>query len=105
MNQAESYHSNESMVGEKYVCKMQRILNKLRSEIMDKQKLSGESVHALTRESQLRLMNYKELHLHRESIGEDELNTVYEKMSVTEREIADEGVSALGFIIERLDDK
>ncbi len=58
---------------------------------------------ALTRESQRRLMNYKELYLHRDSIGEEELMTLYEKMTVVEKEVADESISALTFIIDALD--
>lgn len=82
---------------------MQRILDKLRSEIAFKGPVSRESNMALMRESQLRLMNYKELYLHRESIGEEELQALYEKMSVIEKAIADKGVSALTYIIEALD--
>lgn len=48
-------------------------------------------------------MNYKELYLHRDSIGEEELMTLYEKMTVVEKEVADESISALTFIIDALD--
>ncbi len=99
----ENYQSYHSITSETFIRKMQRILDKLQSEIAAKQQSSKETIAALTRESQLRLMNYKELYLHRESIGEVELSALYENMSVTEKEIADEGISALTFIIEALD--
>ncbi|MDV6249770.1 hypothetical protein [Vibrio sp. EA2] len=84
--------------------KMQRIIDKLRSEIAAKQHTSVESVVALTRESQLRLMNYKELYLHRESIGDDELKALYKNMSEIEKVIADEGVQTLTYMIQALDE-
>ncbi|MCA0936456.1 hypothetical protein LCL85_13025 [Vibrio alginolyticus] len=99
----ENYQSHYAIASEESVRKLQRILDKLISEMVDKQHYSGQSAVILTRESQLRLMNYKELYLHRDSIGEEELMTLYEKMSVVEKEIADEGISALTFIIEALD--
>ncbi len=99
----ENYQACQSITNGKAARKMQRILDKLRSEIVDYQHDSNGSAMRLTRESQLRLMNYKELYLHRESIGEVELSALYENMSVTEKEIADAGVSALTFIIEALD--
>jgi hypothetical protein len=98
-----NYQSCYSTTSEEFICKMQRILDKLRSEIAFKGPVSRESNMALMRESQLRLMNYKELYLHRESIGEEELQALYEKMSVIEKAIADKGVSALTYIIEALD--
>ncbi|MGP8308523.1 hypothetical protein [Vibrio sp. YIC-376] len=101
----ENYQSCYSTTSEAFIRKMQCILDKLRSEIADKPQVSSENTIALTRESQFRLMNYKELYLHRESIGEEELQTLYETMSVIEKVIADEGVSALTYTIEALDRK
>ncbi len=98
----ENHQSDHSMEHEKSVSKMQRILDKLRNEIVDKQHASKGVT--LMRESQLRLMNYKELYLHREEIGEEELTTLYANMSVTEREIADGGLATLTFVIEALDE-
>ncbi|MEX3071124.1 hypothetical protein AB3Y13_04840 [Vibrio alginolyticus] len=99
----ENDQSHYAIASEKSIRKLQRILDRLISEIVDKQRHLIQSTAALTRESQLRLMNYKELYLHRDSIGEEELMKLYENMSVVEKEIADEGISALTFIIEALD--
>lgn len=100
----ENYQSYHLTTNETNIRKMQRILDTLRSEIADKQQTFGRSVLALTRESQLRLMNYKELYLHRESIGEEELQTLYKSMSKTEKVIADEGTHALTYMIQALDE-
>lgn len=103
MEEMQNYQSYKSMTSEISVRKMQRVLEKLVSETVEKQLSSKQSAAALIRESQLRLMNYKELYLHRESIGEEELTKLYEKMSGVEKEVADEGISALTFMIEALD--
>lgn len=100
----EHYQSYHSTTNETDIRKMQRILDTLLSEIADKQQTSGGDVLALTRQSQSRLMNYKELYLHRELIGEDELQTLYNNMSETEKVIADEGVDALTYMIQALDE-
>lgn len=100
----ENYQSYHLTTNETDIRKMQRILDTLRSEIADKQQAFGKGVLALTRESQLRLMNYKELYLHRESIGEEELQTLYKSMSKTEKVIADEGIRALTYMIQALDE-
>ena len=100
----EHYQSCHSTTNETDIRKMQRILDTLLSEIVDKQQTSGGDVLALTRESQSRLMNYKELYLHRELIGEEELQTRYNNMSETEKVIADEGVDALTYMIQALDE-
>ena len=100
----ENYQSYHSTTNETDIRKMQRILDALLSEIADKQQTSGGDVLALTRESQSRLMNYKELYLHRKSIGEEELQTLYKSMSKTEKVIADEGADALTYMIQALDE-
>nr|WP_319557038.1 hypothetical protein [uncultured Vibrio sp.] len=101
MGNNQSYHLTTN---ETDIRKMQRILDMLRSEIADKQQTVRRGVLALMRESQLRLMNYKELYLHRESIGKEELQTLYNCMSETEKVIADEGVHALTYMIQALDE-
>ncbi len=105
MNEMVNKQSDYSMTSEKSIRKMQRILDKLQSEIAEKHGLSDKSMLTLTSESQRRLMNYKELYLHRKLIGEDELNTLYKSMSEIEKSIADEGVAALTFVIEALEEQ
>ncbi|MBR9788291.1 MAG: hypothetical protein GYB40_10175 [Vibrionaceae bacterium] len=100
----ENYQSYNLTTNEASVRKMQRILDKLRTEIAGGKHTSGKSVVVLTRESQLRLMNYKELYLHRESIGDEELKTLYKNMNEIEKVIADEGVHTLAYMIQALDE-
>lgn len=99
----EKYQSYKSIETKSSIRKMQRILDQLFSELNEQHRVTKENVVALTRQSQQRLMNYKELYLHKESIGEVELQIAYENMSVTERHVADMGVSALTYIIGALD--
>ncbi|WP_098414505.1 hypothetical protein [Vibrio sp. ES.051] len=83
--------------------KMQRILDQLLNEIDDKHRATRKDVVTLTRESQQRLMHYKELYLHRESLGEGELQIVYQNMTITEQCLANMGVLALTHVIKALD--
>ncbi|MGI3063811.1 hypothetical protein ACRTEL_05110 [Vibrio diabolicus] len=99
----EKYQSYKSIETKSSIRKMQRILDQLFSELNEQHRVTKENVVALTRQSQQRLMNYKELYLHKESIGEVELQIAYENMSVTEKRVADMGVSALTYIIGALD--
>ncbi|BCB45060.1 MULTISPECIES: hypothetical protein [Vibrio] len=99
----EKYQSYKSIETKSSIRKMQRILDQLFSELDEQHRVTKENVVALTRQSQQRLMNYKELYLHKESIGEVELQIAYENMSVTEKQVADMGVSALTYIIGALD--
>ncbi|MFH4456126.1 hypothetical protein [Vibrio diabolicus] len=99
----EKYQSYKSIEKKSSIRKMQRILYQLFSELNEQHRVTKENVVALTRQSQQRLMNYKELYLHKESIGEVELQIAYENMSVTEKQVADMGVSALTYIIGALD--
>ncbi|MFM2647668.1 hypothetical protein [Vibrio diabolicus] len=99
----EKYQSYKSIETKSSIRKMQRILYQLFSELDEQHRVTKENVVALTRQSQQRLMNYKELYLHKESIGEVELQIAYENMSVTEKQVADMGVSALTYIIGALD--
>ena len=94
----EKYQSYKSIETKSSIRKMQRILDQLFSELNEQHRVTKENVVALTRQSQQRLMNYKEL-----SIGEVELQIAYENMSVTEKQVADMGVSALTYIIGALD--
>ncbi|NVC50250.1 hypothetical protein [Vibrio diabolicus] len=99
----EKYQSYKSIETKSSIRKMQRILDQLFSELNEQHRVTKENVVALTRQSQQRLMNYKELYLHKESIGEVELQITYENMSVTEKQVADMGVPALTYIIGALD--
>ncbi|WP_226422076.1 hypothetical protein [Vibrio sp. E14] len=99
----EKYQSYKSIEKKSSIRKMQRILYQLFSELNEQHRVTKDNVVALTRQSQQRLMNYKELYLHKESIGEVELQIAYENMSVTEKQVADMGVSALTYIIGALD--
>ncbi|TOA95298.1 hypothetical protein CGK17_03575 [Vibrio parahaemolyticus] len=99
----EKHQSYKSITAKVSIRKMQRILDQLLNEIDEKHRASKENVVTLTRQSQHRLMGYKELYLHREAIAESELLLAYESMSDTEKQIADMGLSELTYAIEALD--
>ncbi|EEZ83544.1 conserved hypothetical protein [Vibrio alginolyticus 40B] len=82
---------------------MQRILDHLLSEIDQQHRETKENVVTLIQQSQQRLMNYKELYLHKESISEVELRVAHENMSETEKQVADMGIPVLTYIIGALD--
>ena len=99
----EKYHSYKSIETKASIRKMQRILDHLLSEIYQQHRETKENVVTLIQQSQQRLMNYKELYLHKESISEVELRMVHENMSETEKQVADMGIPVLTYIIGALD--
>ncbi|MGR5122161.1 hypothetical protein ACPV33_05630 [Vibrio harveyi] len=99
----EKYQSYKSISGEVNIRKMQRILDQLLDEIRNRSRDTRLDVTWLTRESQKRLMNYKELFLHRSDIEQQELVQSYEHLSLMERSVADLGIAVLTYIIDALD--
>ena len=99
----EKYQFYKSISGEVNIRKMQRILDHLLSEIDQQHRETKENVVTLIQQSQQRLMNYKELYLHKESISEVELRVAHENMSETEKQVADMGIPVLTYIIGALD--
>ncbi|ELA6778297.1 hypothetical protein RB979_000510 [Vibrio alginolyticus] len=99
----EKYQSYKSIETKASIRKMQRILDRLFSEIDQQHRETKENVVTLIQQSQQRLMNYKELYLHKESISEVELRMAHENMSETEKQIADMGIPVLTYIIGALD--
>ncbi|HHF3126728.1 hypothetical protein [Vibrio alginolyticus] len=99
----EKYQSYESIETKASIRKMQRILDHLLSEIDQQHRETKENVVTLIQQSQQRLMNYKELYLHKESISEVELRVAHENMSETEKQVADMGIPVLTYIIGALD--
>lgn len=83
--------------------KMQTILGQLLNEISCSANETGAQTSGLIRESQKRLMEYKEIHLHRVELDGYELNRAYKAMSGTEKHIADMGMAELTYIIDQLD--
>ena len=101
--QKEKYQFYKSISGEVNIRKMQRILDQLLDEIRNRSRDTRLDVTWLTRESQKRLMNYKELFLHRSDIEQQELVQSYEHLSLMERSVADLGIAVLTYIIDALD--
>ncbi|WP_050925670.1 hypothetical protein [Vibrio harveyi] len=99
----EKYQFYKSISGEANIRKMQRILDQLLDEIRNRSRDTRLDVTWLTRESQKRLMNYKELFLHRSDIEQQELVQSYEHLSLMERSVADLGIAVLTYIIDALD--
>ncbi|MHA2708627.1 hypothetical protein [Vibrio owensii] len=99
----EKYQLYKSISGEVSIRKMQRVLEQLLDEIRNRSRDSRLDMTWLTRESQKRLMKYKELFLHRCDLDQSELNQTYENLSLIERLVADMGVAALTYIIDALD--
>ncbi|WP_050940895.1 hypothetical protein [Vibrio harveyi] len=99
----EKYQFYKSISGEVNIRKMQRILDQLLDEIRNRSRDTRLDVTWLTRESQKRLMNYKELFLHRSDIEQQELVQSYEHLSLMERSVADSGIAVLTYIIDALD--
>ncbi|EGQ7647266.1 MULTISPECIES: hypothetical protein [Vibrio] len=99
----EKYQSYKSIETKASIRKMQRILDHLLSEIYQQHRETKENVVTLIQQSQQRLMNYKELYLHKESISEVELRMAHENMSETEKQVADMGIPVLTYIIGALD--
>ena len=99
----EKYQFYKSISGEVDIHKMQRILDQLLDEIRNRSRDTRLDVTWLTRESQKRLMNYKELFLHRSDIEQQELVQSYEHLSLMERSVADLGIAVLTYIIDALD--
>ncbi|GBK97941.1 hypothetical protein VH1709_contig00018-0055 [Vibrio harveyi] len=101
----EKYQFYKSISGEVNIRKMQRILDQLLDEIRNRSRDTRLDVTWLTRESQKRLMNYKELFLHRSDIEQQELVQSYEHLSLMERSVADLGIAVLTYIIDALDEE
>ncbi len=99
----EKYQLYKSIETKASIRKMQRILDHLLSEIDQQHRETKENVVTLIQQSQQRLMNYKELYLHKESISEVELRVAHENMSETEKQVADMGIPVLTYIIGALD--
>lgn len=99
----EKYQSYKSIVRETDVRKMQRILLQLLEETRHDNLSSQTDVRWLIRESQKRLMMYKEVYLHRSDLGEGELKQSYDNMTLMERSVADLGIAALTYVIDALD--
>ncbi|AUV88891.1 hypothetical protein [Vibrio campbellii] len=99
----EKYQIYKSISGEVDVRKMQRVLEQLLAEIRNRSRDIRLDVTWLTRESQKRLMKYKELFLHRSYIDQAELDQTYENLSSMERLVSDMGIAALTYIIDALD--
>ncbi|WCP82433.1 hypothetical protein PQE20_23605 [Vibrio harveyi] len=99
----EKYQFYKTISGEVNIRKMQRILDQLLDEIRNRSRDTRLDVTWLTRESQKRLMNYKELFLHRSDIEQQELVQSYENLSLMERSVADLGIAVLTYIIDALD--
>ena len=99
----EKYQSYKSIETKSSIRKMQRILDQLLDEIRNRSRDTRLDVTWLTRESQKRLMNYKELFLHRSDIEQQELVQSYEHLSLMERSVADLGIAVLTYIIDALD--
>ncbi|MGR5130952.1 hypothetical protein [Vibrio alfacsensis] len=99
----EKYQSYKSIVKETDVRKMQRILRQLLEETRHDNLSSQTDARGLTRESQKRLMMYKEVYLHRSDLDEGELKQSYDNMTLMERAVADRGIAALTYIIDALD--
>ncbi|CAH1597733.1 conserved hypothetical protein [Vibrio jasicida] len=85
--------------------KMQCVLEQLLAEIRNRSCDIRLDVTWLTRESQKRLMKYKELFLHRGYIEQAELEQTYENLSPMERSVADMGIAAMTYIIDALDNE
>jgi hypothetical protein len=99
----EKYQIYKSISGELDIRKMQRVLEQLLAEIRNRSRDIRLDVTWLTRESQKRLMKYKELFLHRGYIDQAELDQTYENLSSMERLVSDMGIAALTYIIDALD--
>ena len=78
---------------------MQRVLEQLLDEIHNRSRDSRLDMTWLTRESQKRLMKYKELFLHRCDLDQTELNQPM-KFEPDRRSVADMGVATLTYIID-----
>ncbi|PAW09957.1 hypothetical protein B6K85_14385 [Vibrio sp. V1B] len=101
----EKYQLYKSISGEVSIRKMQCVLEQLLAEIRNRSCDIRLDVTWLTRESQKRLMKYKELFLHRGYIEQAELEQTYENLSPMERSVADMGIAAMTYIIDALDNE
>ncbi|CAH1527818.1 MULTISPECIES: hypothetical protein [Vibrio] len=101
----EKHQIYKSISGKVGIRKMQCVLEQLLAEIRNRSCDIRLDVTWLTRESQKRLMKYKELFLHRGYIEQAELEQTYENLSPMERSVADMGIAAMTYIIDALDNE
>ncbi|MGR5194301.1 hypothetical protein [Vibrio rotiferianus] len=83
--------------------KLQRILDNLLEEIRANCRETNIDIVWLVKESQQRLMTYKELNLHRAVIDERELIEAFSNLSVVEKQLIKLGEDTLTEIILELD--
>ncbi|MGR5057103.1 hypothetical protein ACPV3O_02615 [Vibrio rotiferianus] len=81
---------------------MQRILDDLVDELRVHCKESNLDMGWLVKESQKRLMVYKELHMHRALIDEREIQDAFERLSEQEKQIVALGEDNLTAVIDSL---
>lgn len=82
--------------------KMQRILDDLVDELRVHCKESNLDMGWLVKESQKRLMVYKELYMHRALIDEREIQDAFERLSEQEKQIVALGEDNLTAVIDSL---
>ncbi|GAD77057.1 hypothetical protein [Vibrio azureus] len=99
----EKYQHYQTIKDKSKVLKMQCTLEKLLEEIRLSCQQTKYDFVWLTQQSQMRLMKYKELYLHRGKVVDSEIKLAYAKMTSIERQIADMGTAEITFIIDALD--
>ncbi|GEM76575.1 hypothetical protein [Vibrio sagamiensis] len=99
----EKYQHYQTIKDKSKVLKMQRTLEKLMEEIRRSCQQTRYDIVWLTQQSQMRLMKFKELYLHRGKVKDTEIKLVYTKLTSAEKQIADMGTAEITFIIDALD--